>query len=59
MIERVEFLDTTLRDGNKLAFIYLDIDDRLEMARQLAQLSVDIIDAGYPSASRDEWENVA
>ncbi len=59
MIERVEFLDTTLRDGNKLAFIYLASDDRLEMARQLALLGVDIIDAGYPSASRDEWESVA
>ncbi len=49
MIERVEFLDTTLRDGNKPAFIYLASDDRLEMAPQPAQLGVDIIDAGLRS----------
>jgi 2-isopropylmalate synthase len=59
MAETVEFLDTTLRDGNKLPFVVLDRDDRLVIARQLATLGVDIIDAGYPAASGEERDIVA
>jgi 2-isopropylmalate synthase len=58
MAETVEFLDTTLRDGNKLPFVVLDRDDRLVIARQLATLGVDIIDAGYPAASEEERDIV-
>ncbi len=54
----VEFMDTTLRDGNKLPFVVLDRHDRLVIARQLATLGVDIIDAGYPAASAEEKESV-
>ncbi|MBN1836127.1 MAG: hypothetical protein JW820_09780, partial [Spirochaetales bacterium] len=54
----VEILDTTLRDGNKLCFVVLDRHDRLVIARQLAALGVDVIDAGYPAASREERESV-
>jgi 2-isopropylmalate synthase len=54
----VEFMDTTLRDGNKLPFVVLDRHDRLVIARQLATLGVDIIDAGYPAASGEEKESV-
>jgi 2-isopropylmalate synthase len=58
MGHRIEFLDTTLRDGNKLPFLVLDKRDRLEIAHQLARLGVDIIDAGYPAASPVEAECV-
>jgi 2-isopropylmalate synthase len=58
MIEYVEFLDTSLRDGNKLPFVVLDRHDRLVIARQLAALGVDIIDAGYPAASAEERDIV-
>jgi 2-isopropylmalate synthase len=58
MAETVEFLDTTLRDGNKLPFVVLDRNDRLVIARQLATLGVDIIDAGYPAASAEERDIV-
>jgi 2-isopropylmalate synthase len=58
MAENVEFLDTTLRDGNKLPFVVLDRHDRLVIARQLAALGVDIIDAGYPAASDEERDIV-
>jgi 2-isopropylmalate synthase len=58
MTETVEFLDTTLRDGNKLPFVVLDRHDRLVIARQLAALGVDIIDAGYPAASEEERDIV-
>jgi 2-isopropylmalate synthase len=59
MAETVEFLDTTLRDGNKLPFVVLGREDRLVIARQLANLGVDIIDAGYPAASEEERDIVA
>jgi 2-isopropylmalate synthase len=55
----VEILDTTLRDGSKLPFVVLDPHDRLVIARQLAVLGVDVIDAGYPAASREERESVS
>jgi len=58
MADTVEFLDTTLRDGNKLPFVVLDRHDRLVIARQLATLGVDIIDAGYPAASEEERDIV-
>ena len=54
----VEILDTTLRDGNKLPFVVLDKHDRLVIARQLAALGVDVLEAGYPAVSRDERECV-
>jgi 2-isopropylmalate synthase len=58
MAETVEILDTTLRDGNKLPFVVLDRHDRLVIARQLAALGVDVIDAGYPAASEEERDTV-
>ncbi len=58
MSRRIEIFDTTLRDGNKLPFITMTVADRLEMARQLARLGVDVIDAGYPAASPEEREAV-
>ncbi len=58
MSRRIEIFDTTLRDGNKLPYIVLSVPDRLEIARQLARLGVDVIDAGYPAASPEEREAV-
>jgi 2-isopropylmalate synthase len=55
---RIEIFDTTLRDGNKLPFIALSVPERLEIARQLARLGVDVIDAGYPAASAEDREAV-
>ncbi len=54
MSEKVEFLDTTLRDGSKLSFVVLSVGERLAIARQLSELGVDIIEAGYPAASAEE-----
>jgi len=59
MGDKIQILDTTLRDGNKLPFLVLDKKDRLEIALQLARLGVDIIDAGYPAASALEAECVS
>jgi 2-isopropylmalate synthase len=56
MSEMVEFLDTTLRDGNKLPFVVLSISERLAIARSLSELGVDIVEAGYPAASAEDKE---
>jgi 2-isopropylmalate synthase len=54
----VEFLDTTLRDGIKLPFVVLSVGEKLAIARQLGELGVDIIEAGYPAASAEEREAI-
>jgi 2-isopropylmalate synthase len=59
MATRIEIFDTTLRDGNKLPFVVLSAADRLLLARQLAKLGVDVIEAGFPAASAEEAECVA
>lgn len=59
MARRIEIFDTTLRDGNKLPFAVLSCADRLLLARQLQKLRVDVIEAGFPSASAEEAQCVA
>ncbi len=56
---RIEILDTTLRDGGKLPFTVLTLKDRVVLARRLARLGVDVIEAGYPISSPEEAECVA
>jgi 2-isopropylmalate synthase len=58
MARHIEVFDTTLRDGNNLPFVVLSPDDRIVLARQLARLGVDVIEAGFPSASTEESECV-
>jgi 2-isopropylmalate synthase len=59
MARHIEIFDTTLRDGNKLPFAVLSTADRLLLARQLARLRADVIEAGFPSASAEEAECVS
>lgn len=59
MPRHIEVFDTTLRDGNKLPFVVLSPDDRMTLARQLAKLGVDVIEAGFPSASQEESDCVS
>ncbi len=54
----VRIFDTTLRDGEQSPGATLDAHDKLEIARQLARLRVDIIEAGFPAASPGDWEAV-
>ena len=46
----VRIFDTTLRDGEQSPGATLNADEKLEIARQLARLGVDIIEAGFPVA---------
>jgi len=56
---RIEILDTTLRDGGKLPLTVLTLKDRVALARRLARLGVDVIEAGFPVSSPEEAECVA
>ncbi len=54
----VRIFDTTLRDGEQSPGASLTSAEKLEIARQLAKLGVDIIEAGFPAASPDDLEGV-
>ncbi|MDE0610131.1 MAG: 2-isopropylmalate synthase [Anaerolineaceae bacterium] len=54
----VRIFDTTLRDGEQSPGATLSSAEKLEIARQLARLGVDIIEAGFPAASPDDMAAV-
>jgi 2-isopropylmalate synthase len=54
----VLIFDTTLRDGEQSPGATLNIQEKLEIARQLARLGVDIIEAGFPAASPGDLDAV-
>jgi 2-isopropylmalate synthase len=54
----VRIFDTTLRDGEQSPGATLTSGEKLEVARALARLGVDVIEAGFPSASPDDFEAV-
>ena len=56
--DRLIIFDTTLRDGEQAPGFSMRIDEKLRMARQLAALGVDIIEAGFPIASDADAEAV-
>ena len=58
MSEKVAIFDTTLRDGEQAAGTRLGSREKLMIARQLARLNVDIIEAGYPASSPEDFEAV-
>ncbi|KPJ82275.1 MAG: 2-isopropylmalate synthase [Gammaproteobacteria bacterium SG8_30] len=55
---RVIIFDTTLRDGEQSPGCSMTPDEKLRVARALADLGVDVIEAGFPAASRGDWESV-
>lgn len=57
--EKIYLFDTTLRDGEQSAGIGFTINEKLEIARALARLNVDIIEAGFPISSPGDLESVA
>ena len=58
MTDRVLIFDTTLRDGEQSPGFSMTSDQKIEMARQLARLGVDVIEAGFPAASPDDFNAV-
>jgi len=58
MSDRVWIFDTTLRDGEQSPGYSMNLDEKLQMAETLDRMGVDIIEAGYPAASRGDFEAV-
>jgi 2-isopropylmalate synthase len=56
--EKLIVFDTTLRDGEQSPGATLNIEEKLEIARQLSRLGVDICEAGFPIASPGDFEAV-
>ncbi len=55
---RIVIFDTTLRDGEQSPGASMNIAEKLEIARALAELGVDVIEAGFPIASPGDFEAV-
>jgi 2-isopropylmalate synthase len=55
---RVHIFDTTLRDGEQSPGISLNVQEKVEIAQQLARVGVDVIEAGFPITSPGDFEAV-
>lgn len=58
MSRRIRIFDTTLRDGEQSPGASMNIEEKLEVAKQLARLKVDVIEAGFPISSPGDFEAV-
>jgi 2-isopropylmalate synthase len=58
MPDKIYIFDTTLRDGEQTPGANLNVDEKLQIARHLELLNVDVIEAGFPIASRGDFEAV-
>ena len=54
---KIEIFDTTLRDGSQAPGCGLLISEKLELAKKLFDLNVDVIEAGFPISSNAELES--
>ena len=59
MTNNIIIFDTTLRDGEQSPGASLDINEKVSIARQLALLNVDVIEAGFPVSSPGDFESVS
>jgi 2-isopropylmalate synthase len=57
-MKKIIIFDTTLRDGEQSPGASLDVNSKIEIARQLARLGVDVIEAGFPIASKGDFDAV-
>ena len=57
-MQKIKIFDTTLRDGEQSAGVNLNFSEKLEIAKQLERLNVDIIEAGFPAASKGDFDSV-
>lgn len=58
MSEKIIIFDTTLRDGEQSPGGSMNLEEKLQLAQQLARLNVDIIEAGFPIASEGDFQSV-
>ena len=57
-MDMVRIFDTTLRDGEQSPGATLTLPEKLEIARHLEAMNVDIIEAGFPISSQGDFESV-
>ena len=56
--DRIIIFDTTLRDAEQTPGSSLTVREKMEIAHQLARLKVDVIEAGFPASSNEDFEAV-
>ena len=57
-MKRIKIFDTTLRDGEQSPGCSMNLNEKIEMARQLEKLGVDVIEAGFAIASPMDFKSV-
>lgn len=57
-MRQIDIFDTTLRDGEQSPGVALNPEEKLQIARQLAKLGVNVIEAGFPISSPGDFEAV-
>nr|WP_315149269.1 2-isopropylmalate synthase [uncultured Flavobacterium sp.] len=57
--EKVQIFDTTLRDGEQVPGCKLDTEQKLEIAKRLDEMGVDVIEAGFPVSSPGDFLSVS
>ncbi|MDZ5783738.1 2-isopropylmalate synthase [Marinococcus luteus] len=57
-MKNINVFDTTLRDGEQTPGVNLNFEEKLQIAKQLERLGVDIIEAGFPAASKGDLRSV-
>ena len=57
-MRKIKIFDTTLRDGEQSPGASMNVEEKLQVARQLVRLGVDIIEAGFPIASPGDFDAV-
>ncbi len=58
MSQKITIFDTTLRDGEQCPGASMNLREKIEVARQLQRLNVDVIEAGFPVISDGDFEAV-
>ncbi len=58
MSRKIYVFDTTLRDGEQVPGAKLNLDEKLEVAVQIAKMKVDMMEVGFPSSSKGDFEAV-
>jgi 2-isopropylmalate synthase len=59
MTDRIRIFDTTLRDGEQAPGFSMTVDSKVRMAKALAALKVDVIEAGFAAASPGDAQAIA
>ncbi|GAF37410.1 2-isopropylmalate synthase [Lentilactobacillus farraginis DSM 18382 = JCM 14108] len=58
MTKQIQFFDTTLRDGEQTIGVNFSVEQKVAIAKELEKWGVDVIEAGFPVASPEDFEAV-